>query len=301
MTPAADDPQTVLDRTRAALGQAVQAVSVRVDGEEHVPAEGGAIVAFNHVAPLDRLRFTLAGRRVRFLGGSSAGGVRRVLSRRDDGTSDDALVARAAERLARGELVGIFPEGRRSPDGRLYRGEPLLARIVAETGAPVLPVASLDDGGVLGRTVGPRLVVGPVVDLERFTPADDERARESITDAVMSALLELSGQVYMDVDVTTRRAQLGEERRSGREATRAQAKARKAAEQARAQQRIADRQAEAAELSRIQAEAARAAHEHARRAAEADALRRKVRATRLPGDGGGNHRGPQDPLLHDQL
>lgn len=295
--------QAVLDRTRQAWGRAAQAVSVLVDGEEHVPADGGVIVAFNHVAPLDRLRFTLAGRRVRFLSASPADAVRRAWGRRADPVEDPeaALLARAAELLARGEMVGIFLEGRRSPDGRLYRGQPLVARVVAETGAPVLPVASLDEGGILGRTIGPRLAVGPVVDLERFAPADDEFSRQCITDAVTSALLELSGQVYMDVDSSQRRAQLGEQRRSSREAVRAQVRARKAAELARTQQRIADRQAETAELARIQAQAALAAHEHARRAAEADSLRRRVRTTRLPEAGGQEHRGPKDPLLHDQL
>lgn len=295
--------RAVLDRTRQAWGRAAQAVSVLVDGEEHVPADGGVIVAFNHVAPLDRLRFTLAGRRVRFLTSSAVDAVRRVWGRSEARTDDAeaALIRRAAELLARGEMVGIFLEGRRSPDGRLYRGQPLLARIVAETGAPVLPVASVDEGGVLGRTVGPRLAVGPAVDLGRFLPADDEFARQCITDAVTSALLELSGQVYMDVDSSQRRAQLSEQRRSSREAVRAQVRARKAEELARTQQRIADRQAETAELARIQAQAALAAHEHARRAAEADAVQRRVRATRLPADGSQGHRGPKDPLLHDQL
>ncbi|MGO4956452.1 lysophospholipid acyltransferase family protein [Luteococcus sp. Sow4_B9] len=287
-----DEAGGALDRARALMGGAAEQLTVHVEGEERIPAEGPVILALNHLSHLDHVPGRPAGRRVRTVTAAppatetALGLLRRVVVRKastDEVDPVEAALGRALALLEAGEVVAIFPEGGRSPDGRLYRGETFIARAALASGAPVIPVAVSSEQSLVQRTVAPNLLVGEPVDLERFRGVEeDERVLRSVTDEVMYALMELSGQVYMDIPVAERRVQLAEQRRTDSTAARAEARARKARQVAAQQQRIADREAEAAELARAQAIAAEAAREHARRAAEADARRKVVRATRLP-------------------
>ncbi|MEL4357344.1 MULTISPECIES: lysophospholipid acyltransferase family protein [unclassified Luteococcus] len=280
--PVRPEPATVgsaLRQARSLLESATEAVRPQLSGQDLVPAQGPAILVFNHVLPVDRLGLRFGGRTVHFVTDGASSVLRRPAASR----TEQVRAARAV--LDRGELLGLFPEGGRSPDGRLYRGDVAVACLAldAQVSAPVIPVAVLTERSLLGRLVAPELVVGQPVELSRFAQVgDDEQALRAATDLVMYALMELTGQTYMDVPVARRREELAQERRVNSAAARAQTKAARAREQAAAQQRIADRQAEAAELAQIQAEAARAAQEHARQAAEREAQRRRVRATRQP-------------------
>ncbi|WP_420175759.1 lysophospholipid acyltransferase family protein [Luteococcus sp. OSA5] len=305
----ATDPLGALDRARSLVGGAAEQLSVHVEGEERIPAEGPAILALNHLSHLDHVPGRPGGRRVRTIttaapaAETAVGLLRRVVNRRgatppEPDPVEDAL-RRATAVLEAGEVVAIFPEGGRSPDGRLYRGETFLARVALATGAPVIPVAVRHDQSLLARTVAPDLLVGEPVDLERFaTPTPDEYVLRAVTDEVMYALMELSGQVYMDMSVVERREQMAAQRRSSHAAAKAEARARKARQAAEQQQRIAEREAEAAELAQAQAMAAEAAREQARRAAEADARRQAVRATRLQRTDEGPARQPGEPHPH---
>jgi 1-acyl-sn-glycerol-3-phosphate acyltransferase len=108
--------------------------------------------------------------------------------------------------LAEGRQLGIYPEGTRSPDGRLYRGRTGIARMLLESGATVLPIAMIDTDKVLPTgTIFPKLhkvgvVIGEPLDFSRFAGLEGDRfVLRSITDEIMHELSKLSGQEYVDV------------------------------------------------------------------------------------------------------
>lgn len=196
----------------------------RVQGRQHVPARGPVIVAANHQAELDSLVLSLVlPRRPRFLAkaeyyGGGRPGVRGRIDRwlctvtrqipvdRDGGSAASSSLA-AAERLLReGGVWAIYPEGTRSPDGRLYQGHTGVVRVArAVPGAVVLPVGLLGTAAVdpphrrgwrRGRV---RVVIGTPVDVT----AGDVRAG---TDALMAAIGALTGQEPLDHYPERRRA-----------------------------------------------------------------------------------------------
>jgi 1-acyl-sn-glycerol-3-phosphate acyltransferase len=121
--------------------------------------------------------------------------------------------------LERGELLGLYPEGTRSPDGRLYRGKTGVARMVLEAGVPVIPVGP-------GRHVRPaagrphdaqdrqgRVRVGKPLDFSRYAGMQGDRfVLRSITDEIMYELMLLSGQEYVDQYATKAKAEIEEAR-----------------------------------------------------------------------------------------
>ncbi|WP_394275674.1 lysophospholipid acyltransferase family protein [Luteococcus sp.] len=282
-------PQLVA-RAAELTHQAAERVRVQVEGADLLPAEGPALLVLNHLSHLDQVPARPHGRRIHVVGphrGTAARTLKR-LARRSEPDQDPEELAhtRAKALLEQGELVAVFPEGGRSPDGRLYRGRPWVARLVLDTQVPVLPVAVLPQQSLVARTVAPHLRVGTPLDLERYRALPCPEGQEQlvcqmVTDLLMESLMALSGQTYMDIDVDRRRAGLLEQRRTRTAATRAEARARRARELAEQQQRIADREAEAAEIARAQALAADLARDQARRAAEADARRQALRQVRL--------------------
>jgi 1-acyl-sn-glycerol-3-phosphate acyltransferase len=207
-----------------------------VIGEENVPDEGAAILASNHLSFSDSIFLPLMlRRRVTFLAKSDyftgrgikgrlkAGFFRGVgqlpLDRSGGGSSSAALVT-GLRLLRSGQLLGIYPEGTRSPDGRLFRGKTGVARMALEAKVPVLPVAMIGTDKVqpigkvvphLGRV---RIVIGPALDFSRYEGMQDDRfVLRSITDEIMYELMLLSGQEYVDMYASTMKERLAAARR----------------------------------------------------------------------------------------
>ena len=191
----------------------------KVTGLEHIPREGGAIIAANHVSFLDPLLLPLVvpRRRVMFLTKVkyidkpflrwilTGAGVIPVAT--DDPRAIGDSVTAAVEVVRSGRLVGIFPEGTRSPDGRLHRGKTGVARVALESGAPVIPVGIIGTdlafprGARLPRPRSVRIAFGPPITLT----SSDGRVRSAslsraATDQVMAAIRDLSGQRAAEVD-----------------------------------------------------------------------------------------------------
>ena len=126
---------------------------------------------------------------------------------RSGGKASQAALQAGIDRLRSGQLFGIYPEGTRSPDGRLYRGKTGVARIALATGAPVVPVAMI--GSNLAQPIGKSIpstrhrvgiVIGEPLDFSRYKGLENDRfVLRSITDEIMYALMALSGQEYVDL------------------------------------------------------------------------------------------------------
>jgi 1-acyl-sn-glycerol-3-phosphate acyltransferase len=223
---------------RIILGPVLHAVfRPWVRGEEHIPAEGGAILASNHLSFSDsiflplvvRRRVTFLAKADYFTGRGVKGrltaafvrGVGQLPVDRSGGQASEAALRTGLRVLGRGELLGIYPEGPRSPDGRLYRGKTGVARMALEGKVPVLPVAMIGTDKVqpIGRKI-PHLgrvgvVIGPPLDFSRYEGmADDRFVLRSITDEIMYELMELSGQEYVDVYAATMKERLTAARRT---------------------------------------------------------------------------------------
>ncbi|MBD0292820.1 MAG: 1-acyl-sn-glycerol-3-phosphate acyltransferase [Jiangellaceae bacterium] len=202
-----------------------------VEGLEHVPATGPAIVASNHLSFSDSLFMPLVVlRRVTFLAKSdyfTGRGVRGWLTRvffrgvgqvpvdRSGGQASEAAIRAGLRVLRRGHLLGIYPEGTRSPDGRLYRGKTGVARLALEAKVPVIPVAMIGTekmqppGRLIPRVMRPGLRFGKPLDFSRYEGLEGDRyVLRSVTDEIMYALMALSGQEYVDVDAQRAKAQI---------------------------------------------------------------------------------------------
>jgi 1-acyl-sn-glycerol-3-phosphate acyltransferase len=197
----------------------------RVEGAENVPLEGPAILASNHLSYADWLFMPLTlPRRVTFVAKEeyfTTPGLKGWLQRTffsgagqvpiDRSGADAAAGAllTAKRVLAQGELFGIYPEGTRSHDGRLYRGRTGVARIALETRAPVVPVAVVGTNVVAppGKTFGswtrPMVRFGAPLDFSRYEGLESDRfILRSVTDEIMYEIMRLSGQEYVDMYAT---------------------------------------------------------------------------------------------------
>ena len=112
--------------------------------------------------------------------------------------------------LGRGDLLGIYPEGTRSPDGKLYRGRTGIARMALEAHVPVVPVVMVDTdtmmpiGTRVPRVVRIGIVIGEPLDFSRFAGMEGDRyILRSVTDEIMVALQRLGEQEYDDVYAST--------------------------------------------------------------------------------------------------
>ncbi|MEJ5915450.1 lysophospholipid acyltransferase family protein [Pseudokineococcus sp. 1T1Z-3] len=206
-----------------------------VEGREHVPDHGGALLVSNHLSFSDSIFLPLVlDRRVTFLAKDeyfTGRGVRGRLTAtffrgvgqlpvdRSGGAAGLASLRSGLAVLRRGELLGIYPEGTRSPDGRLHRGRSGAARLALEAGVPVVPVAMVGTAEVqpVGRLlpavrrVGIR--IGPPVDLSRYAGGEGDRfVLRAATDDVMRAVLALSGQEYVDVYATVMKEAIAAQR-----------------------------------------------------------------------------------------
>ena len=125
---------------------------------------------------------------------------------RDDSDASRAALNTGLRVLREGKLLGIYPEGTRSPDGRLYRGKTGVARLALESGAVVLPCAMINTDKIQpqGRVLPklrprPGVRIGKPLDFSRYEGlAGDRLVERSITDEIMYALMQLSGQEYVD-------------------------------------------------------------------------------------------------------
>jgi 1-acyl-sn-glycerol-3-phosphate acyltransferase len=193
------------------------------EGTENVPREGPAILASNHLSfadhffgplPLPR-KVTFLAKSEYFTGRGLKGlvskaffrGVGQIPVDRSGGAASDRALATGLRVLAEGGLLGIYPEGTRTPDGRLYRGKTGVARLALESGAPVIPTAMVGTFELMpaGR-LWPRLRIRPGVrfgkplDFSRYSGLEsDHMVLRAVTDEIMYALMELSGQEYVDV------------------------------------------------------------------------------------------------------
>ncbi len=202
-----------------------------IRGAGHVPASGAAILASNHQAVIDSFflaamldrRLVFIGKQEYFTGSGITGrlgsgvmrGVGTIPVDRGGGRGSEAALATGLRQLREGGLFGIYPEGTRSPDGRLYRGKTGVARLALESGAPVIPIAMVGtaDAQPIGRRI-PKImrigvVVGEPLDFTRYRGMENDRfILRAVTDEIMYAIMSLSGQEYVDVYAATQKARI---------------------------------------------------------------------------------------------
>ncbi|WP_308431411.1 lysophospholipid acyltransferase family protein [Streptomyces lavendofoliae] len=211
---------------KATLGPVLSLVCrPKMRGKEHIPPTGPVILAGNHVAFLDSLILQLVcQRRVIFIGKGeymtgkgfkgklqswffSSGGMIPV-DRGHVGAASAALMT-GCRLLNEGHAFGVFPEGTRSPDGRLYRGRTGIARLALMTGAPIVPFAVTGtekvqpSGAGLPRPARVKVSFGAPLEFSRYDGLERDRyVLRAITDTVMNEVRQLSGQEYVDVYAT---------------------------------------------------------------------------------------------------
>lgn len=193
-----------------------------VKGHENIPKTGGVILASNHLSFIDSVFLPLViDRRISFLAKSdyyTTRGLKGWATKnflkatgmlpidRSGGKASEASLNTGLGVLAKGEVLGIYPEGTRSPDGKLYRGRTGVARMILEGNVPVVPVVMVDTDKVM--PIGKRLpkvrrigvVIGEPIDFSRFEGMESDRfILRSITDEIMFELLRLGDREYVDV------------------------------------------------------------------------------------------------------
>jgi 1-acyl-sn-glycerol-3-phosphate acyltransferase len=194
----------------------------QVEGLENLPAEGPAILAGNHLSFSDSIFLPLVcTRRITFLAKSdyfTGGGIKGRLVRwfisgagmvpvdRAGGSASDAALQTGLRILREGALLGIYPEGTRSGDARLYRGKTGVARMALEAGVPVVPCAMINThiiqppGKRCPRIMRVKIAIGAPLDFSRYEGMSGDRfVLRSMTDEIMYELMLLSGQEYVDI------------------------------------------------------------------------------------------------------
>jgi 1-acyl-sn-glycerol-3-phosphate acyltransferase len=199
---------------KAVLGGVMnKAYRIRVEGLENVPKDGSGIVAANHISFIDSLFIPLAiPRRVTYLAKAEYWDswktkwffelVGQIPIRRGDSKKAAAALESGMTVLGRGGLLGIYPEGTRSPDGCLYRGKTGVARMAAEANAPVIPVGLIGTREIMPKEKKMPNVRGDVTirfgEARKIGTSDDPLALRSFVDELMFDIRELSGQDYRD-------------------------------------------------------------------------------------------------------
>ncbi len=195
----------------------------RTEGVENVPDEGPAILASNHLSYADWLfmpltltrRVTFVAKAEYFTGSGVKGWLQKKffsgagqvpIDRSSGGAAEGALVSAKRILTEEGDLFGIYPEGTRSHDGKLYRGKTGVARLALETKAPVIPVAVVGTdvvappGKKFGAITRPVVRFGKPLDFSRYEGLENDRyILRSITDEIMYEIMQLSGQEYVDI------------------------------------------------------------------------------------------------------
>jgi 1-acyl-sn-glycerol-3-phosphate acyltransferase len=202
-----------------------------VTGTDNIPKTGAVILASNHLSVIDSIFLPLViDRRISFLAksdyfmgrGLKGWAIKNFLKGtgmlpidRSGGKASEASLNTGLGVLARGEVLGIYPEGTRSPDGKMYRGRTGVARMILEAHVPVVPVAMIDTEKVMPigsklpkvRRIG--VIFGEPLDFSRFEGLEGDRfILRSITDEIMYELNRISGQEYVDVYASSIREKL---------------------------------------------------------------------------------------------
>jgi 1-acyl-sn-glycerol-3-phosphate acyltransferase len=200
-----------------------------VKGLDNIPDNGPAVLASNHLSFSDSIFLPLAvSRPVVFLAKSeyfTGKGLKGKLTAaffkmtnqlpmdRSGGAASATSLLAGRDALQEGGLLGIYPEGTRSPDGKLYRGKTGVAKLVLSTGVPVIPVAMIGTDKVqpIGRRI-PNIrrvgiIMGKPLDFSRYKGLEDDRfIQRSVTDEIMYEIMRLSGQEYVDSYASTVKA-----------------------------------------------------------------------------------------------
>ena len=202
-----------------------------VEGLENIPRKGGAIIAANHLAVIDDALLPMTcPRMIHFMGKAEYFDGKGIKGRfkkwwftsvgvfpvdRSGGSKSLGALNHAKEILEDGHLFGIHVEGTRSPDGRLYRGHTGAARLAFETGCPIIPTAIIGSrdlqkpGQVIPNKGKSKVIYGVPIPVERKDPQDvtHEELRE-LTDRVVRAIAQMSGQEYVDEYAQTVKARM---------------------------------------------------------------------------------------------
>ncbi|MFZ3555741.1 MULTISPECIES: lysophospholipid acyltransferase family protein [unclassified Streptomyces] len=207
----------------------------RIEGLEHIPESGAAIVAGNHLSFADHFlmpaiikrRITFLAKAEYFTGPGLKGRLTAAFFRsagqipvdRSGKEAGQAAIREGLGVLRRGELLGIYPEGTRSHDGRLYKGKVGVAAMALKAQAPVVPCAMIGTfeaqppGQVIPKMRRVTIRFGKPLDFSRYVGMDDEKAiLRAVTDEIMYAILELSGQEYVDKYAALVKAEAEEEK-----------------------------------------------------------------------------------------
>jgi 1-acyl-sn-glycerol-3-phosphate acyltransferase len=194
----------------------------KVEGREHLPDTGAAIIASNHLSFSDSIfmplmvkrKVTFVAKQEYFTGKGLKGflvrmffvGAGTIPVDRSGGRAAQAAIDTGLRVLREGRLFGIYPEGTRSPDGRLHRGKTGVARLALESGAPVIPVAMLNadeiqpPGKIMPKIKRVRIRFGPPLDFSRYAGmAGDRFIERAVTDEIMYELMTMSGREYVDI------------------------------------------------------------------------------------------------------
>ncbi|UEA58673.1 1-acyl-sn-glycerol-3-phosphate acyltransferase [Gordonia otitidis] len=197
-----------------------------IEGLENLPERGPAILASNHLAVMDSFFLPLmVPRRIYFLAkaeyftGTGLKGrlqawfytaVGQIPIDRSGAEAAAGALEAARRQLEGGELMGMYPEGTRSPDGNLYKGKTGLARVALDTGVPVIPVAMIGTntfnppGTILPRPTKVKVRIGKPLNFARYEGMQGNRFIErAVTDEIMYELMQLSGQQYVDIYAAT--------------------------------------------------------------------------------------------------
>jgi 1-acyl-sn-glycerol-3-phosphate acyltransferase len=194
----------------------------KVKGLRHVPGTGPVIIASNHLSFSDSIFMPLVvPRKVTFLAKSeyfTSPGPKGLLKKltfialgqvpvdRSGGRRSEAALITGLKVLAEGKCLGIYPEGTRSPDGRLYKGRTGIARLAIESGAPIIPVAMFNTekiqptGTVIPKVMRVEMIFGEPMYFEG--DSTDLLHLRDVTDKIMSTIQALSGQEYVDTYAT---------------------------------------------------------------------------------------------------
>lgn len=211
-----------------------------VIGSENIPEDSGAIMAGNHISVADsffaplhiKRRVTFLAKAEYFTGKGIKGTLKKMffsgvgqvpIDRGGASAAHDAL-STGVRLLREGKLLGIYPEGTRSPDGKLYKGKTGVARMALQANVPVIPWAMIGTdkvnpiGSKIWRPRRIKLIIGAPLDFSRYEGmAGDRFVERSMTDEIMYRLMQLSGQEYVDIYATKRKAEIVAEQRAASE------------------------------------------------------------------------------------